>query len=97
MYVLMFIAAMNLRRSQPGRSRSYRVPALGLLCVLGIVSSVVAFVIGFIPPSQFSHLNPLKYTLQIVGGILLIGLLPPFLMDRLRKPSWKAGDDASTP
>ena len=97
MYVLMFIAAIKLRRSQPGRSRSYRVPALGLLCVLGTVSSVAAFVIGFIPPSQFSHLNPLKYTLEILGGILLIGLLPPFLMDRLRKPSWNAADDASTP
>ncbi len=97
MYVLMFIAAIKLRRSQPGRSRSYRVPALGLLCVLGTVSSVAAFVIGYIPPSQFSHLNPLKYTLEILGGILLIGLLPPFLMDRLRKPGWKAADDASTP
>jgi amino acid transporter len=93
MYVLMFIAAIKLRRSQPGRSRSYRVPALGLLCVLGTVSSVVAFVIGFIPPSQFSHLNPLKYTLEILGGILLVGFLPPFLMDRLRKPRWKAASD----
>ena len=61
--------------------------------MLGAVSSVAAFVIGFIPPSQFSHLNPLKYTLLILGGILLIGLLPPFLMDRLRKPSWKAASD----
>jgi hypothetical protein len=42
-------------------------------------------------------LNPLKYTLEILGGILLIGLLPPFLMYRLRKPGWKAADDPSTP
>jgi len=38
-------------------------------------------------------LNPLKYTLEILGGILLIGFLPPFLMDRLCKPSWKAASD----
>ena len=47
MYVLMFIAEIKLRRSQPGRSRA-TIPALGLLCVLGTVSSVAAFVIGFI-------------------------------------------------
>ena len=49
MYVLMFIAAMRLRRSQPEHPRGYRVPALGLLCLLGAVSSVAAFVIGFVP------------------------------------------------
>jgi glutamate:GABA antiporter len=32
MYVLMFIVAMRLRRSQPDHPRGYRVPALGLLC-----------------------------------------------------------------
>ena len=94
MYVLMFVAAVKLRRSQPERPRGYRAPALGLLCLLGTVSSVAAFVIGFIPPSQFSHLHPLKYTLEILAGILVIGVVPPLLMDRLRKPSWQAADDA---
>jgi amino acid transporter len=97
MYVLMFIAAIRLRRSQPERSGGYRAPALGLLCLLGTVSSVAAFVIGFIPPSQFSHLHPLKYTLEILAAILVIGVVPPLLMDRLRKPSWQAADDASAP
>jgi amino acid transporter len=93
MYVLMFIAAIRLRRSQPERPGGYRAPALGLLCLLGTVSSVAALVIGFVPPAQFSHLNPVKYTLEILAGILLIGIAPPLLMDRLRKPSWKAGDE----
>ena len=97
MYVLMFIAAIRLRRSQPERSGGYRAPALGLLCLLGTVSSVAALVIGFVPPAQFSHLNPLKYTLEILAGILVIGIVPPLLMDRLRKPNWKAADDASAP
>src|SRR6202008_2673259 len=35
MYVLMFIAAIRLRRAQPDHPRGYRAPALGLLCVLG--------------------------------------------------------------
>jgi glutamate:GABA antiporter len=90
MYVLMFIAAMKLRRSQPDHARGYRAPALGLLCVLGAGSSVVALVIGFVPPSQFGRLNPVVYAVLILAGILAIGIVPPLLLDRLRKPGWKA-------
>jgi glutamate:GABA antiporter len=90
MYVLMFIAAIRLRRSQPDHARGYRVPALRLLCLLGMVSSVVALVIGFVPPSQFGHSNPLTYGAAILAGVLVIGIVPPLLMDRLRKPGWKA-------
>jgi glutamate:GABA antiporter len=95
MYVLMFIAAIRLRRSQPDHPRGYRVPALRLLCLLGAVSSVAALVIGFIPPSQFGHSNPLTYGVLILAGILAIGILPPLLMDRLRRPGWKATSDGS--
>jgi glutamate:GABA antiporter len=68
MYVLMFIAAIKLRRSQPDHPRGYRAPMLGLLCVLGAVSAVAALVIGFVPPSQFGHLNLLSYALLILAG-----------------------------
>ena len=97
MYVLMFIAAMRLRRSQPDHPRGYRAPALGLLCLLGAVSSVAALLIGFIPPSQFGHSNPLTHAVLILAGILAIGILPPLLMDRLRKPEWKIDGDGSVP
>jgi amino acid transporter len=89
MYVLMFVAAVRLRRAQPGHPRGYRAPALGLLCFLGAASSVAALVIGFIPPSQFGHLNAVAYVLLILAGIIVIGVLPPFLLDRFRKPGWK--------
>jgi len=59
MYVLMFIAAIRLRRSQRDHPYGYRAPALGLPCFLGTV--------------------------------------PPLLMDRLRKPAWKAGGDGPAP
>ena len=89
MYLLMFIAAIKLRRSQPDRARGYKAPALGVLCLLGGVSSVFAFVIGFVPPAQFGHTNSLVYALLILAGILAIGIVPPVLMDRLRRPAWK--------
>ena len=93
MYVLMFVAAIRLRRTQPDRTRGYRAPALGLLCLIGIMSAAAALVIGFVPPSQFGHSDPVVYAVLILAGILTIGVLPPLLMDRLRRPQWKATAD----
>ena len=90
MYVLMFVAAIRLRRSQPDRARGYRAPALGLLTLLGVVSSAAALIIGFVPPAQLGSANPLLYPLLLLTGILAVGILPPLLMDRFRKPGWKA-------
>jgi amino acid transporter len=97
MYVLMFIAAVRLRRRQPDHARGYRAPALRLLCFVGGVSSVTALVIGFIAPSQFGHSDRLLYALLVLGGILGIGIAPPLLLDRLRKPGWKVAGSAPTP
>ncbi len=90
MYVLMFIAALKLRRAQPDHARGYRAPALGLLCVLGGISSVTAFLIGFVAPSQLAHTSPVVYALLILAGLFTIGILPPLLLLRFCKPSWKA-------
>jgi len=89
MYVLMFIAAVKLRRNQPEHPRGYKAPALVTQCVVGGLASVLAFLIGFVPPSQFSHSSPVLYGLLILAGIVLLGVVPPFLLYRLRKPSWK--------
>ena len=86
----MFISALKLRRAQPDHARGYRAPALGLLCMLGGISSVTAFLIGFVAPSQLAHTSPVAYALLILAGILTIGILPPLLLLRFRKPGWKA-------
>ena len=89
MYALMFIAAVRLRRAQPEHPRGYRVPALTQLCVVGGLASVVAFLIGFVSPSQLAHTSPLVYAVLIAAGILVLGVLPPLLLHRFRKPAWK--------
>ncbi len=89
MYVLMFIAAVRLRRAQPDQIRGYHAPALVLLCTVGGISSLAAFLIGFVAPSQLAHTSPVGYALLILAGIVTIGILPPLLLLRLRKPSWK--------
>jgi len=89
MYVLMFIAAVRLRRTQPEHPRGYRVPALSLLCLVGGLSSVTAFLIGFVSPSQLAHTSPFVYAGLITAGILILGVGPPLLLHRFRKPAWK--------
>jgi putative glutamate/gamma-aminobutyrate antiporter len=88
-YLLMFVAAVRLRRSQPDHPRGYRAPMLTLLCVVGFLASLAAFAIGFIPPSQFGEGNAGLYAVLIVAGIVIIGILPAFLFYAMRKPSWK--------
>ncbi len=94
MYLLMFVAAVRLRRSQPDHPRGFRAPILVSLCGVGFTASLAALLIGFIPPSQFSEGNAGVYVLIVAGGALGLGLLVPFLFYRSRKPSWKQPDEA---
>lgn len=90
MYLLMFVAAVQLRRKQGDHPRGYRAPALTLLCGVGFAASLAAFFIGFVPPSQFGGSSTLSYLAIVGGGVALIGLVVPFLFYRLRKPNWQA-------
>jgi glutamate:GABA antiporter len=96
MYLLMFIAARNLRRNQPEVERGYTAPMLGVLCIVGFVASAAAIVIGFVPPSQFESGNAVAYIALILAGTGLIGLLPPYLFLRAQKPSWKSTEPEVT-
>ncbi|MEI6726140.1 MAG: APC family permease [Actinomycetes bacterium] len=89
MYFLMFISVMRLRRTQPDHPRGYRAPMVFVLATVGFVSAAAAFLIGFVPSSQFGSGSTLTYVAIIGGGLVLIGLAVPFLFLWLRKPSWK--------
>jgi amino acid transporter len=91
-YLLMFISARNLRKRQPNVERGYTAPALTFLCVLGFLASAAAILIGFVPPSQFENGSDGAYVGLILAGTVLLGLLPPWLFLRFRKPAWKATD-----
>ena len=91
-YLLMFVAAVRLRRSQPDHPRGYRAPMLVGLCGVGFAASLAALLIGFVPPSQFGGASPALYLVIVAAGALGLGLLVPFLFYRTRKPSWKTAD-----
>lgn len=94
MYLLMFIAAVRLRRNEPDHARGYRAPMLVGLCGVGFAASLAAILVGFVPPSQFGGGSPWTYLLIVGGGALGLGLLVPFLFYRFRKPSWRLPADA---
>ncbi|MDC7121167.1 APC family permease [Cellulomonas fimi] len=96
MYLLLFVAAVKLRRRAPDHPRGYRVPALTLVCTVGFVASVAALLIGFVPPAQFSSGNGLVYVAIVGGGLLLIGLVAPFAFYASRKPSWRTASAGTT-
>src|SRR6478672_7586891 len=94
MYLLMFVAAVRLRRNDPDHPRGYRAPILGALCGVGFAASLAALLIGFIPPSQIESGSGGAYFAIVAGGALGLGLLVPFLFYRFRKPSWKQPEQA---
>jgi glutamate:GABA antiporter len=87
MYVLMFVAARNLRRRQPDHPRGYRAPALVAMCVIGGLASVAAAVVGLVPPSQLGHISTPPYLVALLAATLVVGVFPPLLIHRFRRPT----------
>ena len=96
MYVLMFVAAMRLRLNQPKHPRGYRAPALLTICTVGALASAAACIVGLFPPSQLGHASTPAYVAGLLAGVLVVGVLPPVLLYRLRRPEWKAAATAAT-
>ncbi|MEU9701931.1 APC family permease [Streptomyces sp. NPDC047981] len=88
-YLLMFAAAMRLRKTQPDHPRGYRAPALGVLCVVGLLASLAALCIGFVPSSQFGSGSVWAYIAIVGGGLIILGFLIPWAFLKFRKPSWR--------
>ena len=92
MYVLVFAAALRLRYTRPETLRPYRVPGglpgIWLVAGLGIGGSAFGLVIGFVPPSGLAHWPTPVYVAAMAGGIAICSL-PPFLIDRWKRPGWR--------
>ncbi len=95
MYIIMFLAFIKLRCSKPDVIRTFKVGGgkLGMWVVggLGLLSSTIAFIFGFLPPSQISVGSPEKWVLILVVGNI-IGILIPFIIYAMRKPEWKSSN-----
>ncbi|CAM0117214.1 amino acid permease [Rhabdochlamydiaceae symbiont of Dictyostelium giganteum] len=91
MYLLMFAAAIALRYKKPDVKRAYQIPGgkLGIWVVagLGILSSFLTFLIGFLPNEKIFTGSSFYYVLTLIVGIILF-CLAPSLIYRFKKPSW---------
>lgn len=87
MYMMMFAAAIRLRRTKPDVVRTYRTPAMRFVAGLGFVSCAVAFILAFIKPAGFTGLSEWSYPLVVAIVVIVLGG-PPLLFYALRKPSW---------
>ncbi len=90
MYVLMFISAIKLRYTHPKIDRAYQVPfkrkGIWLFGLSGIVSSLSAIIIGFIPPAQLDTGDRFFYQSFLFISLAVIVLLP-FIIYLFKKGS----------
>lgn len=88
MYILVFASAIKLRISKSDVERPYKIPGglLGLCVVagVGILTCMVSFGLGFIPPSQFKDALSL-HNIFVFEGYLIIGLITLSLPALLRR------------
>lgn len=94
MYMVMFLAAMRLRKTKPDVARGFRTPAMTLVGWVGFIASLLAFLIGFVEPTG-TTINQLSYTMFLVVGIVVLGC-GPFIFYALRKPGWRTVDAPET-
>lgn len=84
-YVAMFPAAIVLRYRFPDQKRPFMIPGgkvgVWFICLLGLLTTVFAVVIGFVPPEQIPVGNVVTYEIIIVLGVVL-GCLIPLLLSR---------------
>lgn len=92
MYILMFAAAIYLRYKEPNTIRTFRIPGgktFGMWAIggLGLIGSVLACALSFIPPSQIAVGSPALYVgILILGTVIFAGI--PFFIYAKRSPQW---------
>ncbi len=79
MYMLMYAAAIRLRRTRPDLPRAYRVPGgrKGMWGVagMGLIAVAFSFVVAFFPPSQLPVGSPGMYVaLVFAGNVIFLGI-----------------------
>ncbi|WP_206314332.1 amino acid permease [Streptomyces coryli] len=95
-YMVMYAAAIRLRRTQPDLPRPFAIPGgragMGAFAGIGFAACLFAFVLAFVPPSQLPIGSPAMYVLMVAGGAIVFSAIP-FIIERFKKPSWLPPED----
>ena len=68
MYILMYAAAIVLRKKQPNLERPYKAPALKFIAIVGILAAIFALILSFVPPAQLPIGKPASYIAIVAIG-----------------------------
>ena len=82
MYLLMYAAAIVLRKKQPNLERPYKAPALYLIAVIGILAAAFALVLSFVPPAQLPIGKPGSYIAIVAIGTIGFFVIPLIIANR---------------
>lgn len=91
MYIMMFLAAIRLRYTRPDVPRAYSIPhphkGMWIVALLGLITSLFAIFLVFIPPAQL-HIGSLLFfeSFLIIGLIVMTTI--PLVISSLKKPKW---------
>jgi putative glutamate/gamma-aminobutyrate antiporter len=100
MCVVMYVAAIRLRYTQPNKKRPFKIPGgnFGMWFVggIGIAGALVALAFSFIPPNQITTGSPIIYIGILLAGCIIFAAIP-FIFFAFHKPSWKAADSDFEP
>lgn len=79
-YVFMFAAAIKLRYSRSYPTGAYRIPGgngvMWLVAGAGMLCSLLAILIGFVPPTQIKIENTFIFESFLMGGLIIFVFFP---------------------
>lgn len=84
MYVLMFVAAIHLKRKYAHKQRTFTIPfqrtGYNLTCMLGLIGCLIALIVGFFPPEATMDTGGSAHFRSIFTYGILLMLFPVVLL-----------------
>ncbi len=84
MYVVMFIAAIRLKKKFAHLHRPFAIPGQGLgfysVCALGLAGCAITLFIGFFPPAESLDMGTANHFRFIFSAGIILMLIPAYLL-----------------
>ncbi|MCI5051792.1 MAG: amino acid permease [Simkaniaceae bacterium] len=91
MYLFMFAAAIRLRYTHSHVERAYSIPhphkGMWVVACVGILASLFAFLLVYVPPAGFEIGSLLFYELFLIIGFVVMAAIP-IILHAFKKPEW---------
>lgn len=86
MYILMFLAAIKLRKTYPESEHTFKIGKsyinTYIVAAIGIIGCIITIIAGFIPPSSMDIGSNNYYETLLISGLIVLSM-PPFIINYL--------------